>query len=80
MNQQLTEKTLRKKYLTSAQKARKYLNELLNKLRAEKDPDIPRFRAEAYILRTMLDYFRFDKELELEKRIEAIERKLEGIR
>jgi hypothetical protein len=80
MNQQLTEKTLRKKYLTSAPKARKYLNELLNMLRAEEDPDIPRYRAEACILRIMLDYFRFVQELELEKRIEAIERKLEGIR
>ena len=70
---------IRKKYLTTHQKARKYLNSLLNQFRSEEDPDVQRYRAEVYLLKTLLDYFRLESDLEIEEKMKEIERKLEDL-
>ena len=68
---------IRKKYLTTHIKARKYLNQLLNNFRAEPDPDVQRYRAETYMLRTLLEFFEFEKQIEIEEHILEIKELLE---
>lgn len=67
---------LKKKYLNSHKKARKYLNQVINEFRMEDKPDVSKYRALTYMLKTLLSYFEFGKELEIEKRVESIERRL----
>ena len=63
---------VKKKYLTTPVKVRRYLNQLINDFNAEKQPDISKYRALTYMLKAMLDCFQFEKDLEIESRIEAI--------
>lgn len=67
----------RKKYLNSHKKVRKYLNQLINELNNETEPNIQAYRTKTYILKTMIDCFELEKSLEIEKRIEVIEKLLE---
>ena len=67
----------KKKYLTDHVKVRRYLNFLINQFNEEKDPNIQAYRTRTYMLKTMLDCFQFERSLEIEARITAIEEKLE---
>ena len=67
----------RKKYLTTHKKGRKYLNALINDFNAEVDPDLQRYRTLTYILRTMLEYFKLEADLQIEQHIRDVEKRLE---
>ena len=69
----------KKKYITDPMKARKYLNVILNEINSETEPNIPNYRTKIYLLKTMLDFFEFEKNLQIEERLDSIEQKiLEG--
>lgn len=70
----------RKKYLTTHAKGRKYLNQVINEFRADPKPDVSKYRALAYLLKVMLDYFSFERDILIEERLESLESKLNEIR
>jgi len=63
--------------LKTPEKARKALAKLIREIyKNESEYDIQRYRALIYGLSQLLSYFAFEKDLEIEKRIEALERKV----
>ena len=66
-------------YLTSHKKARKHLAKFINEFNQAEDPDIPRYRCLTFMFNALLQYFQLESNLAIEERLEAIERKLEGI-
>jgi hypothetical protein len=71
----------RKNYLSTATKARKFLNNLLNELR-EAGPEAPLswYRAQTYITKALLEALALEKTAEIEARLERIEGLLAGYR
>ncbi len=67
----------KKKYLTDPKKVRKYLNLLVNDLRNKQDCDVQNYRAQGYLLRIILDIFEFQKNLQIEERIDVLEKMME---
>ena len=67
----------RKKYLTDYRKVRRYLNAVINDFNSEEGPDVQKYRALTYMIKTMLDCFQFEQAMEIEKRIDKIEKILE---
>jgi len=67
--------------LNTHDKARKALARLIREFRrAEKNErDVAGFRALVYAFSTLLQFFSFEKNLEVEQRLEKIEQKLEEI-
>lgn len=68
---------VKKKYLSDNKKVRKYLNQLINEINNETEPNIQLYRTKTYMLKTMLDCFELERSLEIEQRIDKIEKMLE---
>lgn len=61
------------------EQGRRVLVRLLREFRRNEQPNVAKFRAEIYALSVVLQYFQFEKDVEIEKRIEAIEAQLEKV-
>ena len=68
----------KKMYLTSHLKARKHLTHLINEFNQAETPDVQRYRCLTFMFNSLLSYFQLESNLEIEKRLDEIERKLEG--
>lgn len=69
----------KKMYLTTHRKARKHLTRLINEFNQDPGADVTRYRCITFMFKTLLDYFQFGKNLEVEERIEKIEERLEEL-
>ena len=68
---------IKKLWLNNLQNTRKSVGRLIRGYHASPDEDIQRFRAEIYALKTLVDCFRLELDLELARRVEVIEDILE---
>jgi hypothetical protein len=59
--------------LNTAKNAKKSLARLIREYYTAEDPDIPRFRSVAYAIRLLLDFFAYEREGELQERLDRIE-------
>jgi hypothetical protein len=66
-------------YLTSHRKARKHLARLINEFNQDPKADVTRYRCITFMFKALLDYFQFDKSIEIEDRILEIEKKLDSM-
>jgi len=63
----------------TAEQGRRVLVRLLREFKRDPKPDVAKFRASIYALSVVLSFFQFEKDAEIEKRIEAIEAQLEKV-
>ena len=78
--QEVMDKKLQKKmYLTSHRKAKKHLARLINEFNQDPKADVTRYRCLTFMFKALLDYFQFDKSVEIEQRLEEIEQKIEKL-
>ena len=62
-----------KLWLNSAENVRRSIARVVRKFNADPNADVARFRALVYGIKGVIEALRFEKELELEQRIEALE-------
>jgi len=75
---QTNKKIPTKFYLTDLSKCRAALNKMLNFLHNDLSANIPKIRAEAYIVNSIITVFQIEKEYELEQRLQDLESQLKG--
>jgi len=69
-------KPVRKLWLSNLKNARRTLARLIKEYHENMEADTPRFRALVYAVKALVETFRIEKELEIEARLEEVERKL----
>lgn len=60
-------------YLTDLSKCRSALNKMLNDLHNNPKANIPRVRAEAYLISSIISIFKLEKDYEIEQRLQDLE-------
>ena len=70
----------KKLWLNSHENARRCLARFIREFHQEENPDTPRYRCLTYMLKTLLDFFQFEKSIELESRIDRIEDYIEELK
>ena len=73
----MDKKLVKKMYLTSHKKARKHLARLINEFNRNENANIPRYRTITFMFKALLEYFRFEKDLQIEQRLEALEKRMD---
>ena len=66
---------VKKLWLNSHVNARRTLSRLIKDFHASEE-NVQEFRAKVYAIKTLLDFFEFEKNIELENRLEELESKI----
>jgi len=75
MSDKIMSKKVTKKYLISPKKIRKFVNSMINDIRENDNPNIPKYRAMGYLCKILLDCYQIE---EFDARLKTLEEKLGG--